>query len=105
MELDLELHYDPEGEWAALYVEGKLNCAGDAYVIEETAFELAGVEVVRDNAFLRGQDQRDGVAPTLDDVEAYRTERTDRQVRAADMRLQALVLIEQARKLEENTGG
>ncbi len=40
-ESNLEIHY--AGEWAALYVDGKLEEVGDAYIAEERAFALLGV--------------------------------------------------------------
>lgn len=96
---NLEIHYDPGGEWAALYVDGRLSRAGDAYLAEEEAFELAGVKTVRDDAFLRGQDGRDGCAQTLDEVAAYRADRDAAKARAAQLREQAAELMAEAERL------
>jgi hypothetical protein len=94
----LEIHYDPDREWAALYVDGQLDGVGDAYVREERAFELCGVQQVKDNAFLRGQDRRDGVAKTLAEVAEYRRARDDRA--AARKREEAARLLAEADEIE-----
>jgi hypothetical protein len=83
---DLEIHYDPGGEWAALYVDGRLERVGDSYLAEEKAFEILGVKTVQDNAFLRGQHGRDGCAQTLDELAAYRTQRDVDRAEAARLR-------------------
>lgn len=98
--MKMEIHYS--GEWAALYVDGKLDRVGDAYLAEERAFELAGVKVVQDDAFMRGQAKHDGVAQTLDEVAAYRTERDDAKSRATALREHAAQLMAEADRL---TGG
>lgn len=97
----LEIHYAVDG-WAALYVDGKLDpdSVGDPYLAEERAFALAGIDAVHDDAFLRGQSQRNGVAPTLEDVVMYRNERTARRTRAAELRAEAERLAAEARELE-----
>lgn len=102
--MNLEIHYDSEdtggsGEWAALYVDGKLDTVGDSYNTEERAFKLAGVRAVHDSAFMRGQNQRSGVAPTLDAVKAYVEERDARLTRAANLRRQAAELEAEAARL------
>lgn len=96
---NLEIHYDPNGEWAALYVDGRLDRVGDAYLAEEKAFELLGVKTLQDDAFLRGQGGRDGVAQTLDEVAAYRTERDAAKARAAQLRERAAELMAEAERL------
>lgn len=96
----LAIHYDDEGEWAALYVDGDLVTVGDAYVAEERAFALAGVETVHDSAFMRGQDQRAGVAQTLAEVAEYVRDRDARAERAAELRRQASALEAEATLLE-----
>ncbi len=98
--MNLEIHYDPNGEWAALYVDGRLDRVGDAYLAEEKAFELLGVTVVQDDAFLRGQDGHDGVAQTLDEVAAFRAGRTEREAQAQEKRRQAAALLAEATALE-----
>jgi hypothetical protein len=81
-----ELHY--EDEWAALYVDGKLVTVGDAYSSEEYAFSLLGVKQVHDNAFMRGQNGRDGVAQTLDEAAVYRAGLDEKVAEADRLRLE-----------------
>ena len=95
----LEIHY--AGEWAALYVDGDLERVGDAYLAEERAFEIFGVKTVHDNAFMRGQQQADGVARTLDDVAAYRATREGRRQEAERLRAEAARLLTEASALED----
>lgn len=90
----MEIHY--AGEWAALYVDGTLDIVGDSYIAEERAFGLLGVLIVQDDAFMLGQEKRDGVAATLEGVASYRAERTKRQERAAELRAQADALVAEA---------
>lgn len=94
--MELEIHQAEE--WAALYVDGKLDRVGDAYLADERALELCGVKVVQDNAFMRGQNQRSGVAQTLTEVEEYADDRARRLTEAADLERQATEL--QARAVE-----
>lgn len=98
--MNIEIHRDPNGEWAALYVDGRLERVGDAYRVEERAFELLGVVVLHDNAFLRGQDQRGGCAQTLEQVDAYRAEREMKRIEAERLRAQAADLVARAVALE-----
>lgn len=95
---DIQIHYS--GEWAALYVDGKLEVVGDNYLAEERAFELLGVRQVQDDAFMRGQTSRDGVAKTLADVESYRASRKARGDKAQELRDEAMRLITEADKLD-----
>lgn len=97
---NLEIHYDPGGEWAALYVDGRLERVGDAYLAEEKAFEILGVKAVQDNAFMCGQTSRDGVAQTLDDVAAFRRQRDSDQAEAARLRAEAARLLTLAGDLD-----
>ncbi|TDC26879.1 hypothetical protein E1211_29730 [Micromonospora sp. 15K316] len=96
----LEIHYF-DG-WAALYIDGQLdgNSVGDEHIAEERAFGLLGVKQVYDSAFMRGQNQRAGVAPTLDDVAAYRQDRETRAADAAEKRKEAERLLADAAALE-----
>jgi hypothetical protein len=93
----LEIHYAEE--WAALYVDGKLDRQGDTYWVEERAFELAGVTTVRDDAFLRGGSSRDETAKTLQEVGEYRRARLERRERAAQLREEAARLEREAQEL------
>jgi DNA-binding CsgD family transcriptional regulator len=96
---NLEIHYTGEG-WAALYVDGKLDRVGDSYLAEERAFQLAGVTTVTDDAFMRGQNQREGVAQTLDEVAAYRAQRERDKAEAARLREEAQRLLARAAGLD-----
>jgi seryl-tRNA(Sec) selenium transferase len=107
----VEIHYDTEGEWAALYVGGKLArtprrgaIVGDRHWVEECAFEVLGVTQVQSSAFLRGGDGRADVAETLEEVAAYRAEREARLEEAARLREQAEELRQRAAKLENAAG-
>lgn len=105
----LEIHYDSEetggsGNWAALYVDGRLETVGDAYVAEEKAFALAGVVTVQDSAFMRGQNQRSGVAQTLDHVREYRDRRDQLLADAADLDKRARELLALAQSKRKEAG-
>lgn len=78
-----EVHtYD---DWAALYIDGKLHDEGHEHNINERIFKLLGIEEVQDDAFMRGRAGHD-TAPTLEDVEAYRSERDAKLRRAEELR-------------------
>jgi hypothetical protein len=86
----VQIHY--ADEWAAVYVDGQLDTnisVGDAHNRNEAVFALFGVEQVVDEAFMRGQDQSDGVARTLDEITAYTTVRDERKARIAALRAEA----------------
>lgn len=94
----IEIHYAEE--WAALYVDGLLDRVGDAYLAEERALELLGVTTVHDDAFMRGQSQRAGVAQTLDQVREFAQDREQRRQRAAELRAEADRLLRAAGELQ-----
>jgi len=94
----LEIHY--ADEWAALYLDGQLTLLGDAYAAEQRALDLAGVTLVFDDAFMRGQDRATGVAPTLADIATYRTKRDADEAEANRLRRKAERLAERAAQLE-----
>lgn len=96
----LQLHH--AGDWAALYVNGVLDVVGDAYLSRERALELCGVLEVDDDAFMRGQTSRDGVARTLEEVAEYRRTRDDGLARAAQLRTEAERLLARALELGPN---
>lgn len=98
--MELEIHYS--GEWAALYVNGQLDpdTVGDSYHAEEKAFELLGVKQVHDDAFMRGQSSRDGVARTLDEVWRYFRTREHKRETAVQKRAEAERLLAEAKELE-----
>jgi hypothetical protein len=64
----MEVH--EEEEWSALYVDGRLALVGGGYLADERVRELVGVVTIQDDAFMRGQKRADGVAQTLEEVEA-----------------------------------
>lgn len=98
----LEIHYDPNSSWAALYIDGTLDpsTVGDSYHAEQRAFELTGVTVVQDDAFLRGQYDHAGCAQTLAEVAEYRAIRDERETAAAELRSRAKELLAQAERIE-----
>ena len=102
---ELELHY--ADEWAALYVDGELDAStvGDSYIAEAKALRILGVRIVQDDAFMRGQNARDGVAKNLDEVTAYREQRERRLAEAAKLRADAQALLDQAQALEAPAEG
>lgn len=93
----LEIHYAED--WAALYVDGKLDQVGDTSNTEERALEVLGVTTVHNDAFMRGQSQRSGVADTLDEVATYSRERQERLDRAEALKAEAAQLLAQAAAL------
>jgi hypothetical protein len=97
--MNIEIHY--ADEWAALYLDGKLDRVGDAYLAEEKAFGLLGVKQVQDDAFMRGQNQASGVADTLDEVAEYRRQRDEALTEAARLRAQADELLAKAGLLKQ----
>lgn len=98
----VEMHVDPDGEWAALYVDGKLTCGpGDRYRIEEHAFEVLGVKVIDDPSFLRGQDDGSNVAATVQEVREYAAARREALAEAAQLVIQAADLRARAARIEE----
>lgn len=100
--MDLEIHYDHRGEWAALYQDGNLitRSVGDSYLAEEQALALCGVKVVSDSEFLRGGSQRDDAAVNLAEIDEYVAEKHRAQGRAEDLRAKAQAMIEEADGLD-----
>jgi len=80
----IEVHEDEE--WSAVYLDGKLVEVGDSYLADEWIRAHFGVKTVSDNAFMRGQTQREGVAQTLDEVADYAKVRQERLDRIAALR-------------------
>lgn len=95
---DLEIHY--AGEWAALYKEGELAYVGETYVAEEAAFEMLRVRRFRDDAFMRGQKARGGVARNLAEVAAYAQQRDASVKLAAEKIADARRLLMEAKALD-----
>lgn len=97
-----EIHtYD---DWSALYIDGKYITEGHEYNITEKVFSLLGIEVVQDDAFMRGAGGRD-TAVTLEEVSIYRAERDDKLRRAEELRREAEGLVLQAKELESEAKG
>src|SRR5690242_16462444 len=90
----IEIH--EADDWAAVYLDGKLQRVGDAYLADEWVRQHFGVTTVNDDAFMRGQTKREGVASTLEEVEAFRTRRDANKARAAELRSEADRLIREA---------
>lgn len=97
----LEIHYAES--WAALYVDGELVTVGDSYLAEERAFLILGVKTVQDDAFMRGQSQRAGVAKNLAEVASYRQQREERRAEAARLRGEAERLLKEAQAFDTPT--
>ena len=93
----IEIH--EADDWAAVYLDGNLVRVGDAYLADEWLRTHFGVKTVQDDAFMRGQIQREGVAKTLDEVADYARSRQKRLDRAAALRAQAQQLEDEARRL------
>jgi hypothetical protein len=97
---NIQIHYAEE--WAALYVNGDLveRTVGDSYLAEEHALDILGVIQIHDDAFMRGQDQRIGVAKTLVEVEVYRIHRDATKANAEQLRTKAARLLAEAEELD-----
>lgn len=91
--------YRGDGEWSALYADGRLVQSGDHYLSDEKIYELAGVEVRHSEDFLRGGSHYEDVAPTVAAAEAYTSLREARDKRAADLEARAVALEAEAAAL------
>lgn len=87
--------------FAALYVNGELDCASEEYVVVEKALEHLGVDVIRDDVFMRGSRSTADTARTLAQVEEYHQVRERDRNEAKLLRVQANNLIRQAEELEK----
>lgn len=102
---DIEFH--EADEWTAVYVHGTLArdryrnpMVGNSYLADEWLRELFGVKTVQDDAFMLGQDGRDGVARHTGEIVQYATAREERKAAAATLREQAAALARQAAEIE-----
>jgi hypothetical protein len=95
------IEFHAAGEWTAVYLNGLLVRVGDHYLADEWLRARVGVVEVDDDAFMRGQDSRDAVAPNLAQVAEYKLARDKRLAEAADMRNRAQALLDAALKLED----
>lgn len=89
------------GEWSALYVDGRLDCVGDHYVVDERISELLGVVTEYADAFMQGGNTYDDVAPTLEEAYAYMQKQIRRSDEAETLRTQAEELLRAAREMED----
>lgn len=96
-----------DGDWAALYINGKLDRVGDSYLADERIQELYGVRVIgydeggRD-IMLTGC-KREDVPTTLDEAMTKIANRDAERLRAQDRRAEAARLIAEAEGLEKGT--
>lgn len=103
---ELEIHYQDDGDdWAALYVDGLLEqgTVGDSYLAEDKALELCGVKRVYDSAFMRGGNQREHAALTLDDIALYKRRMKGREQLIDKLLAEAEKLRERAEQLRNAT--
>lgn len=96
--------YVGTGDSAAFYVDGERAHVGHYDDTLEQVVSDLGVEVVHDNAFMRGGHKWSDSAPTIAAIDEFREKRA-RQVETAErLRAEAQALIEQARILEKQVG-
>lgn len=81
---DVVIHHSI-GDWAAVYVDGKLERIGDTADMLEHALEELGVRMVWDSQFMLGQTKRDGAAKTLEEIEAYEIRRSQSHARLNEL--------------------
>lgn len=91
--------YEAE-EWSALYVRGRLDRVGDSYLADERVRELLGITHIQDDAFLRGQDQRSGVAQTLEELRQFQVTREANRKEALRLQREANEMLRRAKELE-----
>ena len=96
--MSIQIHY--AGDWAALYIDNKLEIVGDTADTEERALRMLGVEFVWDDSFMQGQSTREGVAKTLDEVKIYKDMRDFRKRQAQVLREKASELLSRAKEME-----
>ena len=72
-------------EWAAVYENGELaEEAGDSYHADEWLRERVGVTTIQNEDFFRGGRDRDSVARTLDQIQAWRERVLREQITAEE---------------------
>jgi hypothetical protein len=96
---DIQIHR--ADEWSGLYVDGELIRHGDHYLADEALYEMFGVQIVDDPAWLLGGDGVRPHAPAefLAEVEAYAEACRERERQAAGLEAQAAELERQAKEL------
>ncbi len=65
------VRFSGSGEWAALYVDGRLKEVGDRYRSDDLIADYLGVEEVDSDDFMLGGNDYDDVAKSLDEIKAY----------------------------------
>jgi hypothetical protein len=93
-------HYE---DAEALYIDGELHTA--QHSVEELVYELLGVELVYDSAFMKGQTSWAGVADTIDEVNAYAEARQAKLDEVARLRSEAAAALKRASELEREVSG
>lgn len=95
-----------EGEWEALYVDGKLDKVGDAYLIDERVRQLAGVEEIHGD-FLMGGNFREDCAQTLEEWNQWKQAREEEfaERRLKSIEAEAAKLEAEAAALRETLKG
>ena len=89
-------------DWSALYVDGHLDRVGDHYLIDDRIAELAGVQSVSSDAFLRGGNSREDVAKTLEDITVYENAYQAKLDEAEALRARAAELEAEAKAILDN---
>lgn len=88
-------------DWAALYINGELDTGpGDAYLCDERLYEILGIEVIDDDAYLRGGGKADDVCLTVEAIEEYQRERQEKLDEAARLKDQVAEMQQRIRELE-----
>lgn len=90
------VRYQGEGEWSALYINGKLDTFGDHYLVDERIQEIFSVEIRYGGAFLANGN----VLKSLEEIKKSAESKAQGVLRALVLREQAAKLIEEARRLE-----
>lgn len=86
--------YQGSGEWSALYINGRLDYAGDHSNVEERIHELFEIEVECSDSFMLGNRnaKRDDVAKTEAAIEAYDNMREGAQRRLEELQRESELL-------------
>lgn len=99
------VRYQGNGDWSALYVDGKLVRVGDHYLIDEKISELLGVTVEYSDDFLQGQTLKSGIAQTLEDAQSYETIRLQKEREIHLLEEQREELLRQLNNIDQELNG
>lgn len=99
------VRYQGNGDWSALYVDGKLVQVGDHYLIDEKISELLGVTVEYSDDFLQGQTLESGIAQTLEDAQSYETIRLQKEREIHLLEEQREELLRQLNNIDQELNG